>query len=196
MTASLDFKSAPARRRLSAAGPMSLALCGALSLIAPTRVAAQAPACSPAGPSGPPPSLLPSSDLSPCRFLWTAAPQEPPSSQHSVLGPVLGGALGGVAGTAIGLGLVLNSDCYESECIPLLLVPLVLEPVGMALGTHLGNRGRGSLPRDLLVSALALGAGLWMGEALASRTGEDGALAVAFALQLVAVVWSERSSSR
>jgi len=132
---------------------------------------------------------------------WPNAPlqAQPDQAEPSAAGAVFGGILGGVVGGGVGVGLAValasESGCYEADCLGYLLVPLLLEPVGMALGTHLGNQRRGSFSLDVLLSFLTLGVGFGIDANSDSGAGGPG-LALVAVLQLTAVVITERATGR
>jgi hypothetical protein len=98
-------------------------------------------------------------------------------------------------GLGVALALTSGSRCDDTECLSYLLVPLLLEPMGVALGTHLGNQRRGSVGLDVLLSFLTLGVGLGIDSNLDGGTGGLG-LAFVGAGQLAAVVITERATGR
>lgn len=122
---------------------------------------------------------------------------DPGGNQPSPMRPVFGALLGGVVGLGVGMVPVAACDFEGSDCIGSLALLAALEPVGMALGAHIGNRKRGSLVLDVLVSLAAAGLVLTIEEGSSPRgvdTGGD--LLMAGAVQFGAVVLTERATGR
>jgi hypothetical protein len=96
--------------------------------------------------------------------------------EASEVGTVIGGVIGGVGGTFIGLAIAsrTNMNCHGDFCgIGEALIGFSLgEPLGLALGAHLGSRS--AHPENILKTSLA-SAGILVGGALAaamlSQTG-------------------------
>lgn len=88
-----------------------------------------------------------------------------PQNQGSVISPILAGAGLGIAGFVAGglTGAALARDCTGSEYCVLQAAffgAAAGGTVGLAVGVHLGNHQRGSLPLDLLAGAVAWGTGI------------------------------------
>ena len=76
--------------------------------------------------------------------------------EMGVIGGVLGGTLGGVAG--IGIGVAAARDCTGDYCglVEVGLGLIVGESVGLAVGAHLGSKGRAN-PVAVTLASLAVG---------------------------------------
>jgi hypothetical protein len=110
---------------------------------------------------------------------------------------MVGGALGGALGLGVGVLVLSGCDLEGSDCLGPLILLAALEPVGMALGAHVGDRRRGSLGLDILVSFLTGGIGLVLGELGTTRgIGEGNEYLFAGAAQLGAVVITEVITGR
>jgi len=83
--------------------------------------------------------------------------QRPASTGGLILGAVVGGALAGAAGAALGSAMASGGS---SDGIGTVLGAaagfVLLEPVGVGVGTHVADRGRGSVALDILAAAGAL----------------------------------------
>lgn len=107
----------------------------------------------------------------------------------AVAGGVLGAGVGGFVGAMIGAAVA--EGCSERYCG---LVGAVMgfgvgEPIGVALGTHFGGRGRGNVMLTTLTSFGILVAGLYVG-------GGSSPSAVAIpALQIAAAMAIERRAT-
>jgi hypothetical protein len=124
-------------------------------------------------------------------------PQEP-----SLTWPVLGGALGGLGGWLAGgiVGAAADRDCYELECVEGFLIGAAAGgTLGLALGTHLGNRRRGSFALDVLSGAAVWGASLGAFYLVGHDLDEAASVAVWIAepiLQFITTVAVERATGR
>lgn len=146
--------------------------------------------------------------LVPC--LWahpvaaqTAEPEPADSTEAPRLGTVYAyGAAGGVAGFFAGglVGLAFSYDCTGDDYCGLrgfLIGAAVGGTLTMALGVHLGNDRRGSLPLDMLTGAAVWGVGI----GTAAATGWDDSVTLIAAIgvpmaQLLATTAVERATGR
>lgn len=132
---------------------------------------------------------------------------EMPAAGTVALWSLVGGTAGVVAGYAVGYPLLYApdrkadlqrgcEDCGLDGAIAMAGLMVLGEAIGIAVGAHLGNSGRGSLGADLAVSvgSLVVGA-LVAGAAAQVPGGEVLALAVPLA-QIGAVVLTERRTAR
>ena len=124
-------------------------------------------------------------------------PEEP-----SLTWPVVGGALLGLGGWVAGgiIGVAAQGDCYELDCLGgFILGAAAGGTVGVALGTHLGNRRRGSFPLDVLSGAAVWGASLGAFYLVGHDLDEPASVAVWIIepiLQFVTTVAVERATGR
>lgn len=124
-----------------------------------------------------------------------------PGPQHdeepSLGRPIVGALLGSLVGIGVGGAVLYASDC-EAECLRAALTAGVLTSTGLVIGAHLGNRRRGNIWIDMLVSVGAAAAGIGLAEAIAPRGFGDGpGVAVGvFAFQFTATVAAERITGR
>lgn len=87
--------------------------------------------------------------------------QPEPSTVPASVGAAIGlGAAGLLVGGLVGLGIASNCQGSYCQIPPILLGAEAGGAFGVALGAHLGNRGRGSLGLDCLVSAGVWGVGI------------------------------------
>jgi hypothetical protein len=98
--------------------------------------------------------------IAPALRSWAAGDTLPPARQElnvplAVGGAIVGGGLGGLAGIGVGIFVAENKHCVSDEYCGLLeaLLSVVIgESIGLAVGTHYGSRGRGSLTGEILAS--------------------------------------------
>jgi hypothetical protein len=99
----------------------------------------------------------------------------------------------------LGVGVLVFSGCdlEGSDCFGPLLLVAALEPLGVAFGAHVGNRRRGSLGLDILMSFLVGGIGVAVDELATTRGfGEGKEYLFSGAAQLGAVVITEVMTGR
>ncbi len=118
-----------------------------------------------------------------------AAAMTPADIRRGFVGGVLGSVAGAIAGAAAGSLLARKSGCVGEYCGLFALAGGTLgEPVGLAVGAHLGSGGRASMALTTLVStAIAV-----TGSILAGASGAPITLALVPAIQLFAVMSLER----
>lgn len=118
--------------------------------------------------------------------------------------PLLAAAGLGLLGWGIGAvsGYALQGGDNYGDCCPvegLIYGGAAGGGIGLAVGAHLGNRRRGSLPLDLLTSGAVWGAGFLLLRSFANNSDYTGMALTAIILpptQFVATVLVERASGR
>ena len=103
-------------------------------------------------------------------------------SEPSLAWPIVGGAGMGLAGWVAGgfVGVAAASDCYDEFCglQAFIYGAAAGGTVGLALGTHLGNRNRGLFPANVAAGAAVWLASLGLFHALGHDLGNEAAAAV------------------
>ncbi|MFL5605798.1 MAG: hypothetical protein ACJ8AD_05070 [Gemmatimonadaceae bacterium] len=124
------------------------------------------------------------------RYDTTVAPHE-----ISIVGGLIGGLLGGVGGAFLGtvIGASSARGCQGEYCAfgPAIIGFALGEPIGLAIGTHLGARGRGNVAATAISSIGILVGGLVVAGA-APRGTPPVAIALIPAAQLVMALAMER----
>jgi hypothetical protein len=108
----------------------------------------------------------------------------------TLAGALIGGIAGAMAGGMIGAG----GDCYEI-CGAVVLGFVAGEVVGVTLGAHVFNKGRGSLPLTLAASAGTVLAGL-AAETATGNGGSDSLFWLTAGMQLAVVTAVQVGTSR
>lgn len=122
--------------------------------------------------------------------------QEVRPPQPGVWKPIVGGLVPGAAGFGVGVAIRESSSGSGASFVPI-FAPVLVESIGVALGTHLGNGRRGSVAGDLLVSVLGGGLAYALDEAMTTGgAGEGHDFLWALPVQVVGVVLTERITGR
>lgn len=198
--------------RSALAGTMILVM-GALGIGAPARAESGLVLVRPPPTQGssrwePPPLRLPApqerAGLLSMGQKGTTETQPTRRGEGSLIRSILFGALAGAGGFVAGgsLGSKFSDECDDAYdlCIEdgTILGAAGGGTLGMALGVHLGNDGRGSFGKDLLVASgiWAVGVALALGLSEASEETSVGILVAIPIVQLGATVAVERAAGR
>lgn len=112
------------------------------------------------------------------------------ASPSDAFGTIAGGAVGGTLGFFGGALLGSAGDCYEI-CWEIVIGAIGGQALGVPLGAHVGNQGRGHLPATLGASLLSVGVGIVGTSAFES----ENFYIVSMVAQLVAVTLTELKTS-
>ncbi len=123
-------------------------------------------------------------------FAPTTASAQNGASPSDPFGTIAGGAVGGTLGFFGGALLGSAGDCYEL-CWGIVIGAMGGQALGVPLGAHAGNQGRGHLPATLGASLFSVGVGIVGTSAFES----ENFYLVSMVVQLVAVTLTELKTS-